>query len=320
MFKRTGIDPKDVCTLEDISTIDPSRTGLFLVDHNVLRGAIDEIFDFAHHPERKELLEGIIDHHNPEDMFAQIAPQMKRYDIQPSGSCASLVTNWIMGKSSPYEFSPSVENGDRIFENETGANGEIAQLLLSAILIDTANLTVKVTPNDPPAVEFLSRFVPDLNLQSFYSEIQSVKTSIEGMSLEDLLRRDYKEYDTSLGKLGISLVLRDISYLRENFSSFDKEVHSYGKDRKLKVHIIMTVSGQGKEFHRGGLVITDDPNVMQAIKEQGEEKYGFKDAEVFGVFADTEEGLLGWVYVQNDLAASRKQIAPMVREIMLNKP
>lgn len=277
------------------------------------------MFDFAHHPERKELAEGIIDHHDPEDMFSQIAPSMKRYDIQKSGSCASLVANWIMGKSSAYEFSPSVENGDRIFENEKGANGEIAQLLLSAVLVDTANLTVKVTPNDPPAVDFLSRFVSDLDLQKFYSEIQAVKSSIEGMSLEDLLRRDYKEYDTSLGKLGISLVLRDISYLRDNFPLFEKEVHAYGKDRKLKVHIVMTVSGQGKEFHRGGLVITDDSKVMQAIREQGEEQYGFKDAEMFGVFADTEEGLLGWVYVQNDLTASRKQIAPMAREIMGNK-
>jgi hypothetical protein len=36
------------------------------------------------------------------------------------------------------------------------------------------------------AVEFLEKFIPDVNLQSFYSEIQQVKTSIEGMGLESL--------------------------------------------------------------------------------------------------------------------------------------
>src|SRR5947207_2575651 len=101
MFEQTGIDADDVCTLDDISTIDPGRTRFFLVDHNVPRGTLAEIYDFENHPARKDLVEGIIDHHENEKYFHDNRQNLKRYDIQNSGSCSSLVTKWIMGHSSP---------------------------------------------------------------------------------------------------------------------------------------------------------------------------------------------------------------------------
>ena len=45
---------------------------LFLVDHNVSRDTLVEIYDFGNHSERKKLVEEIIDHHENEKHFHDI--------------------------------------------------------------------------------------------------------------------------------------------------------------------------------------------------------------------------------------------------------
>lgn len=314
VFEQVGIDVDDVCTLDDISTIDPARTGLFLVDHNVPRGTLAEIYDFQSHPERKELVEGIIDHHENEKHFDELQGNMKRYDIQTSGSCSSLVTKWIMGYSSPNQASSAAFNGPQLLRANPAEARDIAQLLLSAILIDTVNLTQNVTPNDPIACQFLVEFIPELNLTTFYDRIQSVKLSVTGMSLQDLLRRDYKEYDTPLGKLGMSTVNRKISFLRSQFPDFNRDYKKFVTDQGLNTHFTMTVSGQGDEFERGGMVLTENKNVIELFAKMGKEKYGIR--EIPEKFEDIKDGWTCWVYYQDDVFASRKQITPLIREIM----
>jgi exopolyphosphatase len=316
LFDQTGINPEDVCTLEDISTIDPSQTGLFLVDHNVPRGKVGELFDFKNHPQRKEMVQGIIDHHVDEQQFNQVSRQMLRYDIRTSGSCASLVTHWIMGNPSTQDFSPNATDGPSLLRENPAETRDIAQLLLSAILIDTSNLTTKVTPQDPIACHFLAGFLPELAMDEFYQEMRSAKLSIRGMSLTDLLRRDYKEYDTPVGRLGMSTITRPVDFLRSHYSeTFEKEISEYVAKRELKVHVSMTVAGQGAGFKRGGMVITDDKRLLEEIKKKGTEKYDFREVGgIPGCFEDTQ--LICWVYNQGDLTASRKQVAPMMVEVM----
>ena len=314
VFDQTGIEADDICTLDDISTIDPAQTELFLVDHNVPRGTLAEIYDFKNHPGRKELVKGIIDHREDEKYFDDLRGDMKRYDIQNSGSCSSLVTKWIMGHTSPNQISSTTFNGPQILRENTAEAHDIARLLLSAILVDTVNLTQKVTPNDLDACHFLVEFIPEHSFATLYDSIQSVKLSITGMSLQDLLRRDYKEYDTPLGKLGMSTVARKISFLHSHFTDFDEEYIKFVTDRDLKIHLTMTVSGEGDEFERGGMVLTENKNIIESFESIGKKKYGIR--EIPEKFEDIKDGWNYWVYDQDDVFASRKQIAPLILEIM----
>lgn len=316
MFEQTGIDANDVCTLDDISTIDPARTGLFLVDHNVLRGKLAELYNFDNHPERKELVEGIIDHHEDENYFSEFEENMKQYDIQNSGSCSSLVTKWIMGEHLLRNSSSNKINGAQLLRENPSEAHDIAQLLLSAILIDNANLTQKVTSHDPTACNSLAEFIPEINFSTFYNQIQSVKGSIDGMTLQDLLRRDYKEYDTPTGKLGMSTINRTISFLHSHFPTFEKEFKTFVSERNLMTHITMTVSGQGDEFRRGGMVLSRKEDVLKPFERKGKEKYGIHGVEIPEEIEDIKDGWKVWVYEQDDISASRKQIAPLILEIM----
>lgn len=314
IFKETGINADDVCTLDDIATFWPSRTGLFLVDHNVPRDYLGDRYDFANYPDRKGLVEGIIDHHDNEYVFEDTKTQMKRYDIQKSGSCASLVTRWMMGHPSAQEFSPNAEGGSKLLAQYPEEVRGVAKLLLSAILIDTANLTTRLTPSDPIAARFLADFVSEIDFANFYQNLRSIKTSITGMMFTDLLRRDYKEYKTNLGKLGISTVPRDLSTLIETYTGLVADYTKFCFERGLKVHVIMTATGEGKEFRRGGMVFTNDRNIIEAIKLHGGDKYRMRDTYCAAVFEDIKGDF--WVFEQLDLNASRKQIAPLIQQVM----
>jgi len=132
------------------------------------------------------------------------------------------------------------------------------------------------------------------------------------MSLHDLLRRDYKEFDTKIGKLGMSTITRPISFLQSQFENFEKTVKQYREERSLEVFVVLTVSGEGAEFRRGGMMVTDKyASVIEAFKVQGGEKYGIKRDKEGG------RGMYNcFAFEMRDLSASRKQIAPLVMGIM----
>lgn len=318
LLRQTGVNSEDICTLDDIFAIDPNHTELFLVDHNVPRGPLAELFCFDSQNARKELVKGIIDHHDDESYFCNTCESMKRYDIQKSGSCASLVTKWMMGEPSAQEFSPVASNGPQFLRDNPAEAKGIAQLLLGAILIDTSNLTHKVTPNDIVASRFLAEIVPDIDFLKFYNHLSTVKHSIEGMELTDLLRRDYKDFNTKKGRLGISTILRDIRFLATKFSNFEKDLYDFVAQQNLELYVIMTVADEGDQFRRGGLVLAKDVQIIEQIKRQGKERFGFRST-----LAESDDGLehagdswFQWVFEQDNTAASRKEIAPLILETM----
>jgi exopolyphosphatase len=303
-------------TLDDIRTIDPHQTSVFLVDHNVPRGAVADKWDGV---EGGLKVEGIIDHHDDEAVFVQQEDHMKRYDVQKSGSCASLVTNWIAGTppSHPVSNDPtSTTDVPALLRANTPEIHGVAQLLISAILIDTANLTSKVTPHDARAAHFLAQFIPELNLlKPFFDSLRDAKNSIDGLSLPDILRRDYKEYSTPLGKLGMSTVNRPVQCLKDQFASFEEDLRGFIRGRGLCAHVVMTWALSGGEFRRAGMILSERKEVVETFKREGGEKFGMHGVDGIEV-AGIVEGWTGWVYEQDALEISRKQVAPFMEEIM----
>ena len=111
----------------------------------------------------------------------------------------------------------------------------------------------------------------------------------------------------------MSTVNRKISILRSHFPDFNGDYRKFVTDRDLKTHLTMTVSGEGDEFERGGMILTENKNVLESFEKMGK-KYGIH--EVAEKFEDIKDGWSCWVYDQDDVSASRKKIAPLILEIM----
>ncbi|CUS10594.1 unnamed protein product [Tuber aestivum] len=295
------ISPKDLLFTDDppLSAL-PKSTRIALVDHNRLEPALRVFFQDSN-------VRGIIDHHEDEGGSPNAKPRI----IERSGSCASLVTNYFK----------------EVFPTSGVVRGGLARLGLAAALIDTTNLTNKVTEHDTSTVEFLEGVIKGMPVepgsekwdrQKFFDDVWDAKNDIGYMPLRDLLRKDWKEWTEDNGKkLGIAAIVRDLDWLgsRQGQDSFLQGVKSWAQERELDLVSVMTTVGQGDEFKRELMVWALDDSVKSTIAAFGEKAQRadlqlqtWRDGGL-----DSEDGdRKAWR--QFNLVASRKQVSPLLRE------
>lgn len=284
---------------------------------------------------------GCIDHHVDEHFMPskEALPTGQPLIIQPGpGSCASLITNemnkrgfWVVAKSSTDEFA------------------QVAKLALASILIDTSNLTAegKVTDVDVQAVEFL-RPQPGgdcpWNMEKFYEEVLAAKqNSLDRLTLHEVLDRDYKEWtetaqssDQSI-TLGFCSSVKPIRWIIEKAGSPQKfldGVRSFATSggKQLDVVVVMTsfTSSEG-QFSRElfTCVVSDNGLAVEGIETfvaHTASHLGLTEWTAFdGTVDDVSEkeirstlnghkGIWRALWVQKDSKASRKQVAPLLRD------
>ncbi|RPB03586.1 DHH phosphoesterase [Choiromyces venosus 120613-1] len=299
------ISPEDLLFTDDppLSSL-PKSTRITLVDHNKLEPALRTYFQESN-------VRGIIDHHHDEGGSAHAKPRI----VEKSGSCASLVTNYFK----------------EVFPASGVVRGELARLGLAAALIDTTNLSNKVTEHDTSAVEFLEGVINGMPVevggeawdrQKFFDGIWNAKNDIDRMSLRDLLRKDWKEWTEGVNgkKVGIAAILRDLEWLRSRDGSGGQEafltgVKSWATERELDLVSVMTTIGQGEEFKREAMVWALGESVKQCVASF-EEKAQREDLQLkpwSDGGLDSKDGERK-AWRQFNLAASRKQVAPLLRE------
>jgi exopolyphosphatase len=324
---------------------------------------------------------GCIDHHDDEG-FVPRRPDENPQHYEPRhiqtgvGSCTSLVVRelrsrglWPDGhafETSHDEETPSQrEQQDGSAAESASHEAQAAKLALAAILIDTANMTAesKVSDVDRAAVSFLEAKIQSgvalktssaaidnkldgWNREAFYNEIQQAKTnSVENLTMDEVLGRDYKEWTESSQagghvKLGICNVVKPLSWIlkkasdspsqsgKRSFEPLFKHVSTFSSTKGLDVVVLMTVfSGQAanNDFHRE-LVVWDIRNEHRAELERfeavGTKELGLENwspAEQEASSSDTAlpdvEGYCR-VWKQTDVTKSRKQVAPLVRKAL----
>ncbi|KAG7719037.1 hypothetical protein KL949_002103 [Ogataea haglerorum] len=272
VMKHSDINVKDLIFLDDIEScwdqLAKTKVDLVLVDHNKPQG--DVVNNLMN--ELGATVVGIIDHHEDEKLFTNASPRI----IKKSGSCVSLVLN---------HFKEQVARIDP----------KLAKLFLSPLVIDTSGLKHRVEQVDKDALELL---LPKLQadqafLQAWTNELNTAKQNVEGLSLRDLLRKDYKEYRT----VGISSMVVSLDYL----SRFDllPSLESWIKERKLDIAIIMT-SYNDKKFHREIMFHGDDAKI-RSLLNQIQEPLGLEPLAKFP-----------FSFEQREPVNSRKQVAPLV--------
>ena len=156
---------------------DAAGLSIFLVDHSEYTQAAEGMTD-AH-------IVGILDHHGVGNVYTG---HQIMYDARPIGATATIV--WLNYMNYGLEIDK-----------------ETAYLLLGAILSDTANLTVtSTTEADRAAVPALAEIAGVTDTEALYATLHAEALSYEGMTDEEILFGDYKEYETAGVKYGIGLV------------------------------------------------------------------------------------------------------------------
>lgn len=156
---------------------DAAGKNIFLVDHSEYAQAADGMKD-AH-------IVGILDHHG---IGSVSTGNTVMYEAKPIGATATIV--WLD------HMNYGVEIG------KTNA-----YLMLGAILSDTGGLSSTLTTEtDRNAVRELARLAGVTDVDALYKNIHAELLSYEGMSSEEIVFSDYKEYEESGTKFGIGVV------------------------------------------------------------------------------------------------------------------
>ncbi len=170
ILKEAGVEVPEILD-------DASGESIFLVDHSEYSQSAEGMED--------AYIVGILDHHG---VGTVNTGQQIVYEAKPIGSTATIV--WLDYMNYGIDIDKTT-----------------AYLLLGAILSDTGNLRiVSTTETDRQAVKQLAELAGVNDVDALYKTLHMESLSYEGMSNEEILFSDYKEYEVSGVKFGIGLV------------------------------------------------------------------------------------------------------------------
>jgi exopolyphosphatase len=292
--------------------LSPEKTRWLLVDHNSLQGELGRVYG--------DRVVGCIDHHDEENKVPKDCGPEPRI-VEKAGSCASLIVNHCK------------EAWDKLTHDDEAVNYDSAwvRIALAPVLIDTANLKNKnkVTKHDISAAETLEKILRSsssdkYDRDGYYTEINDAKEAIDDLSLNDILRKDYKQWTEGQGvNLGMSSAIKDINFLLDkvkNENSFWKEVHAFAEARKLSVCAVMTSFSHNGQYGREILLLGLDEAGVKAVKTfegNASEELGLQGWESGRL--DSTDSKTQWrrCWVQKNLGMSRKQVGPLLRKSII---
>jgi exopolyphosphatase len=344
VFKHANIEPTHLITLDDLPALSdiqaklkPENTKWILVDHNALQGQLGKIYS-SH-------VQGVIDHHDDEGKVPKDTGNEPRI-IEKSGSCTSLITNyvrptWDMLSGSALSSGAAHAQGDAMVDDDAVVkrwDASVAQLGLASILIDTSNLQDKnkTTDHDRQAVEYLEakiilcpQLATSFDRTKFYEAIDAAKKDIGPLRVQDILQKDYKEWDQEDGqKLGISSVVKPIEFLQnkageeagsKSDEAFLDSIRSFAEERKLDLYSIMTTSTSSSgDFQRELLLWAFNDKAVSwanSFAKNSQEELGLEDWDGSEIVASGgDNGQWRRVWWQRQVQHSRKRVAPLLRQ------
>lgn len=352
LFDLVNISASHLITHDDLPPFDviekilkPANTRWILVDHNKLQEELHSIYSARVH--------GAIDHHQEEHAVPRETDPEPRL-IEKCGSCTSLVlrtflSSWDDITSISLASGAGHAQGDLLVDDQPFRqtwDAQVAKMALASILIDTANLTdeEKVEVADCRAVVNLETRIQhspkdaeSWDRTQFYKEIDQAKKNIGGLNLDELLRKDFKEWTENGVKLGISSVLRLLPFLASEAQgqnprlgetgAVDKSVTDFMASRSLSLFAIMAHSkSENNQLRREIFLHANSPKSFEAVSkfwERSASELGLEDLVVAGMppknnpsGSETESPVMRRVWLQKNVSKSRKQVAPLIRAAM----
>lgn len=294
-----------------------------LVDHNNIQG--DELHK-AYESGKVEIV-GILDHHADEGQFLLADPRI----IRTCGSNSSLVFNYFYNKF--------FANDKQFFEKQH----EAVELLLGPLLIDTTCMSQKVEEPDIFAfnhykkalgTQFQQLFVSSEGkneIEVFHSTLKAAKKDFEGFSFMDILRKDYKQFTFSGGdRVGFSSIGKSFKWIFTNYSKdeIEKTLSNALVINKLDL-FVMSDSFVRKDTNK----YTREFSYYYEEKDKARYEHLFKYAQeplqlnddVYGIdkiratIVAVNQNRHYKLFNQGNTAATRKQIVPIVKDILESK-
>ncbi len=281
VMNEAGIGSDDLVFIDDV---DFSKlmdgAGLVLVDHNALAPALEKFSD---------KVVGILDHHHDEGLFPEANPRI----IQPTGSATSIVAKEFL-------------------DQDVTISREVAILLFGTILLDTVNLddsAGRVTDADKEIAEKLQPLCP-LPRQEYFDKVQQAKFSVEGLSTNDLLRKDYKEWVLGQTKLGIGSALLQLKEWAQMDGDLAAGFDAFCQERNLDLLLSMNAYTD-PDFNRDLAIYCQTEGEHEKLLAYLQEKgLDLESIEIEGQEKDSP-GFIGF-YKQGNLGISRKKMQPIL--------
>jgi exopolyphosphatase len=320
LLTHVNLKPSDLITLDDLGEIQDrlpaEKTSWTLVDHNVFQGELGR-----HYSNR---VTGVIDHHTDEEKVPKEAyPRV----IEKTGSCSSHVVEYCKDAWESISRSDSTESAGGSGEDERSElDAQVAKIALAPILIDTVNLKAsdKVTDHDRNAITYVESKISassvmgaNYNRDAFFKEINDAKSNLDDLSLEEILRKDYKQWREGDLTVGISALPRPIKYLQSKTDDFVSTLVDFAKGRGVQLFAVMTAHNDSGQFERQLLLLTIEDGEPSRIANKFVETTR-NELELTENSAELDGSNATWLkfWEQKNLTASRKRVAPMIREVM----
>ena len=143
----------------------------------------------------------IIDHHNLGTIGTKVPIN---FQSKPVGCTATII----------YE---------KFVKNKVPIPRNIAGLMLSAIISDTLLLTSPTTTEDDKFVAIKLAKLAKVDIDKYGLEMLKAASSIEGKSIPELIKTDFKSYVVGNKVLGISQIMTmDFDTIKENINEYIK--------------------------------------------------------------------------------------------------
>lgn len=237
------------------------KKNVILVDHNNLEQSVSGI-------DEANIVE-VIDHHNLGAIGTNVPINFRSMPV----GCTSTIL-YILYK-----------------ENNIDIPKDIAGLMLSAILSDTLILKSPTTTDlDREAVEELSH-IAEVNYKEYGISMLKAGSSIEGMSIDEVIFQDFKAYKVGNDSLGIGQVITmDYDNIKKDLDMYVNKLNELSKNNYSMVVLFIT------DIVSNGSYVLYSDNIHDIV----ESAFGIKEL-VQGTFI-------------KDVVSRKKQMLPKIMD------
>lgn len=304
-LKKVGIHEEDLIYVNELK--DQERVSIVLVDHNEIDNEeIKELVESRH-----SKVVAVVDHHVDLGKYPDAAPRV----VRKCGSCSSLVL-------AHFEREVRAAYAGTGTDTDTGTPAEV-EFWVTAVGVDTAKMSSRVEREDVRV--FAELFgVGSERFHAYVDTVCAAKLDIAGLSVRDLLRKDYKECYTGNGsskkkkKIGVSSVGHSFAHLAQVYgrAAVACAVAQWQQQRRTDVCAVMTSysdsysdsNSDSAGFHREIALAGLSGSALTCLKQQ---------LGLAPIDAGTAPPALA-LFKQNRTDLSRKAVLPLLVEVVEN--
>ncbi|XP_059574812.1 exopolyphosphatase PRUNE1 isoform X2 [Alligator mississippiensis] len=290
LLREQGIPDGCLIFRDEIDLVMLHRAGLLtltLVDHHILPSGDAAL---------EEAVIEVIDHRPLERDWGP----RRRVTVEPVGSCTTLVAERVM------------EGPPELLDRQTAA------LLHGTILLDCVNLAPearKVTPKDARYVALLEARFPDLPARDIIFEtLQKAKFDVTGLTTEQVLQKDLKVLSGDQLIVAISAVYMTLEEFLQR-PGLQHDLPTFCQQHSYTALVAMTISfGERHEPHRQ-LAVYSPCARLRATLCSALERASSPPLDLSPLPSPCPDLC---TYRQGNVAASRKKVLPILRELLLH--